>query len=175
MKRIRIAILALVAASVLISAAPASAAWGTVGGLQASEANCFNGQITVNAPHMKAVPVSLGGNVVVLGPSHTQWVAYRAWVYHVESRQWIAGSWKARQATDDGWASMFDDRWYDYNSRSFQSGATSFTINRAGTYYAYAQYYWFADQYVGAGGDGGFVGMHDYNTGRLAMASTCQF
>ena len=124
---------------------------------------------------MRALPVSLGGNVIVLGPSHTQWVAYRAWVYHVESRQWIPGPWKARQTTDDGWGAMFDDSWYDYGSRSWHGGATHFDINSSGTYYAYAEYYWFADQFVGAGGDGGFLSVHDYNSGRLPVTGVCQF
>ena len=69
---------------------------------------------------------------------------------------------------------MFDDSWYDYGSRSWQSGATSFNVNSTGTYYVYAQYYWFADRYVAAGGDGGFLGVHDYN-GRLGMGNTCRF
>ncbi len=174
-KQLHITMLAIVAAVVLVTAAPASAAWGTIGPYQPAEASCLNGQIIVAAPHLRALPVSPAGNVIVIGPSHTQLVAYRAWVYHVESRQWIPGSWKARQATDDGWAAMFDDSWYDYGSRNWQSGATHFNVNSSGTYYAYAEYYWFADRFVGAGGAGGFLDVHDYNSGRLAVAATCRF
>jgi hypothetical protein len=129
----------------------------------------------VTAPQMQALPVSLGSNVIVIGPSHTQWVAYRAWVYHVESRQWIPGPWKAREATDDGWSGLFSDSWYDFSARGWATGTTTFNINSAGTYWAYAEYYWYADQYVGAGGHGEFVALNDYNSGRLGTSNTCRF
>jgi hypothetical protein len=37
----------------------------------------------------------------------------------------------------------------------------------------YVQYYWFADQYVAAGGDGGFLQVDDYNN--FGMFAACRF
>jgi hypothetical protein len=163
-----------VVAVALLAAGAASAATGTIGSYQPAEASCLNGRIIVTSPAMNSVPVSYGANVIVIGSSHTQWVAYRAWVYHVESRQWIAGSWKARQTGDDGYSSLFDSRWYDYNARGWAGGSTEFTPALHGTFYVYVQYYWFADQYVGAGSDGGFISVHDYSGG-LGMTAACVF
>jgi hypothetical protein len=175
-KRIGIGLLLPIAvAAALLTAGASSAATGTIGSYQPAQASCLNGRILVTSPLMDSVPVSYGSNVIVIGSSHTQWVAYRAWVYHVESRQWIAGSWKARQAGNDGYSSLFDGSWYDYNARGWAGSSTDFTINLRGTYYVYVQYYWFADQYVGAGSDGGFISVNDYNNGGLGTTAACQF
>lgn len=175
-KRISVGILIpLVIAAALLTAAPASAAWGTTGSFQYAEGGCMGNRLFVTAPLMNAVPVSPGGNVIVIGSSHNQWVAYRAWVYHYESGQWNAGSWKAHQVGDDGYSSLFGDSWYDYDTRSWQGGTTNFTLNSRGTYAVYVQYYWFADQFVGAGGHGDFIGVSDYNSGALGMQTVCRY
>src|SRR5204862_2529446 len=90
------------AAFVPIAIAAALFAAGTAGAetgnYQPASAGCVNGKIIVSSPLMDSVSLSYGQNVVVIGSSHTQWVAYRAWVYHIQSGQWIPGPWKARQA-----------------------------------------------------------------------------
>lgn len=174
-KRIGVGILLPVVAVMLVCVAPAGAASGQTGSYVAAQATCLDGHILITAPLMESVPVSYGSNVLVIGSSHTQWVAYRAWVYHAESRQWAAGPWKARQVNDDGWDVLRGDSWYDYNARGWSTSNTDFTVNLHGTYYVYVQYYWFADQYVGAGSDGGYIPVNDYNNVGLGESQACVY
>jgi hypothetical protein len=152
----------------------AASALAEVGSYQPAQAGCLNNRIVVSSPLMDAVPVSYGPNVVVVGASHTQWVAYRAYFYRIESNQWFAGSWKIRQTSDDGFSSLLGTSWFDWNAQGWQDGSTTFSVPAPGTYRVYAYYYWYADQYVGSGLIGGYLPVEDYDHAQTDP-SVCRF
>jgi hypothetical protein len=146
--------------------------WGTIGEYVSANGGCVNRRVIVTAPQLRAVRVDFGN---LIGAQNQQWVAWRPWVYRAESREWTPGAWLAKEVVTDGF-STFDTAWLNLSTGQWQDGVSEFSINAAGTYSVYVEYYWYANQYVGAGGTGEFLTLVDDDRGPLPVyGPSCRY
>jgi hypothetical protein len=149
----------------------ASAATNPVGNHNRPEVTCdpLPGKIHVDPPMVSSVPLS-SGNVVTIGGwtgggNHPQWVGVRVWLL-----RWDAGTarWSYTDQNGDGYydhgpllqikvlsdGNLFDGSWWNADARRpIASGDSFFSIRYTGYYRVNVEYFWYADEYVGAGYD----------------------
>jgi hypothetical protein len=157
LKSLTILVIAFVAAA---TAASEAKAWGTTGTAFGQPAICSarpSWRITVNPPSMYAVPLPRvkPDGTVIFGPTHYQWVAYRASVYRiVNGRLYFAaqGPWRRTQVNDEPWSTPGE--WTNLTTGQVEPGLgqTVFNIHRRGAYVVRTNAYWYADEHVSAGG-----------------------
>jgi hypothetical protein len=157
LKSLIVGLVALIAAITTVSDANA---WGTTGTAVGQPAICAKRpawRITVYPPSMYAVPLPRvrPDGTVIFGPTHYQWVAYRASVHRIANgRLYLAarGPWKRTLVNDEPWYEHGE--WTNLTTGRVERGhgETVFNIGRRGSYVVQTDAHWYADEHVGAGG-----------------------
>ena len=189
---LRTAMIGLVAVGLLVGATTAHAATGlpTVGGHDAPDIDCNllvgNGML-VHAPAILAAPVPYDPTIFNVGPSHVQWVAYRATLlkWNANTKTFaptsIQGPWISWQAPDSfsTGADMSMVSFFQWTGSQWtpSGGATRFDDLTTGYYRVSIDYYWFPDAQVRQAGNDVIVPT-DYtytSTYTLIHTSYCQY
>ena len=160
----------------LVISAGANAASGTVGTYEGIQATCWGDSIVVSAPHIE--PSEGSGSGFVVGPARVQWVAFRANLALWDpAKGWVVaatGPWKAMKAASG--VVLGQDEWFNLQTRKWEGGGTAFTIRGSGTFRAYADYYWYADDKSAAGSDSAWATYtYDYRSGGLGAVDWCTY
>ncbi len=152
-KPLLVVVIALAAAGTTTSPASASPGWA-----QGQLVWCHNGltdwRINVNSPTMYAVPLPRvrPDGTVIFGPTHYQWVSYRAMLYRWDGNRWVYQLSEPRMktlVTDE--PHYVHPYWINMETGQvvYGNGDTGFWIFRGGHYRVDLDIRWHADEYVG--------------------------